>query len=163
MEGFLSTLPPYVHSYLERHPPTDVFHCLRELICFAVLYSNDRERITTKTKQLLDKGADKIDDETKRLAANVYNSKPSGRTTPSSIATMESFGTTELGTPRVSVTLPLTVPEWLDHPEAAEAPPPPSTATTETNETTVSAPAPPAPKQRQALGTRMKCVCSCID
>ncbi|ORY95434.1 hypothetical protein BCR43DRAFT_301174 [Syncephalastrum racemosum] len=155
MEGFLSTLPPYVHSYLERHPPTDVFHCLRELICFAVLYSNDRERIMTKTKQLLDKGADKIDDETKLLAARVYNSKPtgpSGRTSPSSIATVESFGTTELGTPRISATLPLTVPEWLDHSQAAEMPPPSSSAATaETTETNSSVPAPQAPKQRQAL------------
>lgn len=60
MESFLSTLPPYVHDFLNKHPPTDVFNVLRELVCFAVLYSNDRERIAAKTKELLDSGADVV-------------------------------------------------------------------------------------------------------
>lgn len=60
MESFLSTLPPYVHDFLNKHPPTDVFNVLRELVCFAVLYSNDRERIAAKTKELLDQGADVV-------------------------------------------------------------------------------------------------------
>ncbi|RUO95924.1 hypothetical protein BC936DRAFT_142950 [Jimgerdemannia flammicorona] len=40
MDVFLSTLPPYVHCHLANHPPTDVFNVLRDLICFAVIYSN---------------------------------------------------------------------------------------------------------------------------
>lgn len=59
MEAFLSTLPPYVHDYLNKYPPTDVFHVLKELICFAVLYANDRERIAILSKELMDKGADR--------------------------------------------------------------------------------------------------------
>jgi hypothetical protein len=55
MESFLSTLPPYVHDFLGKHPPTDVFNLLRELVCFAVLYSNDRERINSCTDALLKK------------------------------------------------------------------------------------------------------------
>ncbi|KAI8062320.1 uncharacterized protein B0P05DRAFT_556528 [Gilbertella persicaria] len=53
MEAFLSTLPPYVHEFLDKHPPTDVFNLLRELICFAVLYSQDRERINQATEEQL--------------------------------------------------------------------------------------------------------------
>ncbi|KAJ8651607.1 hypothetical protein O0I10_012830 [Lichtheimia ornata] len=64
MESFLSTLPPYVHDFLNKHPPTDVFNVLRELVCFAVLYSNDRERIAAKTKELLDQGADVVSKDT---------------------------------------------------------------------------------------------------
>lgn len=58
MESFLTTLPPYVHDFLNKYPPTDVFNVLRELICFAVLYSNDRERILAMSKELMEKGAD---------------------------------------------------------------------------------------------------------
>lgn len=58
MEGFLSTLPPYVHDFLGRHPPTDVFNLLKELVCFAVLYSEDRERINAATTALLKKKQD---------------------------------------------------------------------------------------------------------
>ena len=64
MESFLSTLPPYVHDFLNKHPPTDVFNVLRELVCFAVLYSNDRERIAAKTKELLDQDADVVTKDT---------------------------------------------------------------------------------------------------
>lgn len=59
MESFLTTLPPYVHDFLNKYPPTDVFNVLRELICFAVLYYNDRERILAMSKELIEKGADK--------------------------------------------------------------------------------------------------------
>ncbi|ORE06463.1 hypothetical protein BCV72DRAFT_123549 [Rhizopus microsporus var. microsporus] len=55
MEAFLSTLPPYVHKFLDKYPPTDVFNLLRELICFAVLYSEDRERIKAATEEFLAK------------------------------------------------------------------------------------------------------------
>jgi hypothetical protein len=55
MEAFLTTLPPYVHDFLNKQPATDVFNLLRELICFAVLYSEDRDRITSKTTELLKK------------------------------------------------------------------------------------------------------------
>ncbi|KAG0171528.1 hypothetical protein DFQ28_000875 [Apophysomyces sp. BC1034] len=57
MDSFLSTLPPYVHAFLNKHPPTDVFNLLRELVCFAVLYSNDRARIAALTEELIQKGA----------------------------------------------------------------------------------------------------------
>ncbi|KAI7890708.1 uncharacterized protein EV154DRAFT_245630 [Mucor mucedo] len=63
MEGFLSTLPPYVHEFLGRHPPTDVFNLLKELVCFAVLYSEDRDRINATTTALLKKRHDKELDE----------------------------------------------------------------------------------------------------
>ncbi|ORX61711.1 hypothetical protein DM01DRAFT_1332300 [Hesseltinella vesiculosa] len=58
MEGFMSTLPPYVHDYLNRYPPTEMFQVLKELISFAVLYANDRERINLLSTQLLENGAD---------------------------------------------------------------------------------------------------------
>ncbi|KAI8081508.1 uncharacterized protein BX664DRAFT_340578 [Halteromyces radiatus] len=58
MESFLSTLPPYVHQYINKYPPTECFTVLKELICFAVLYSNDRERINLLSVDLLQKGAD---------------------------------------------------------------------------------------------------------
>ncbi|KAF7729567.1 hypothetical protein EC973_004242 [Apophysomyces ossiformis] len=57
MDSFLSTLPPYVHAFLDKHPPTDVFNLLRELVCFAVLYSNDRARINAMSEELIRKGA----------------------------------------------------------------------------------------------------------
>lgn len=55
MEAFLSTLPPYVHVFLGKHPPTDVFNLLKELVCFAVLYSDDRARIQSTTEALIKK------------------------------------------------------------------------------------------------------------
>ena len=60
MEAFLTTLPPYVHAFLNKHPPTDVFNLLRELICFAVLYSEDRERINQVTHELLEKRNEQV-------------------------------------------------------------------------------------------------------
>lgn len=58
MESFLTTLPPYVHQYINKYPPTECFSVLKDLICFAVLYSNDRERINLLSLELLQKGAD---------------------------------------------------------------------------------------------------------
>jgi hypothetical protein len=58
MESFLSTLPAYVHQYINKYPPTDCFSVLKELICFAVLYSNDRERTNLLSLDLLNKKAD---------------------------------------------------------------------------------------------------------
>ncbi|CAO3587398.1 unnamed protein product [Absidia cylindrospora] len=58
MESFLTTLPPYVHQYIDKYPPTECFNILKELICFAVLYSNDRERTNILSLELLQKGAD---------------------------------------------------------------------------------------------------------
>ncbi|KAI8878702.1 hypothetical protein K501DRAFT_28862 [Backusella circina FSU 941] len=58
MEAFLTTLPPYVHDFLNKHPATDVFNLLRELICFAVLYSEDRDGIASKTTELIKKKED---------------------------------------------------------------------------------------------------------
>lgn len=55
MEAFLSTLPPYVHEFIDKYPPTDVFNLLKELICFAVLYSDDRARINQSTEEFLKK------------------------------------------------------------------------------------------------------------
>ncbi|KAI9469752.1 MAG: hypothetical protein EXX96DRAFT_587296 [Benjaminiella poitrasii] len=55
MEAFLSTLPTYVHEYLDKYPPTDVFNLLKELICFAVLYTEDRERLKRSTHEFLEK------------------------------------------------------------------------------------------------------------
>lgn len=55
MEAFLSTLPPYVHDFIGKHPPTDVFNVLRELVCFAVLYSDDRNHIKSSVDSLLQK------------------------------------------------------------------------------------------------------------
>ncbi|KAK4511414.1 uncharacterized protein ATC70_012629 [Mucor velutinosus] len=55
MEAFLTTLPPYVHEFLDRYPPTDVFNLLRELICFAVLYSEDRDKLNQSTSDFLKK------------------------------------------------------------------------------------------------------------
>lgn len=63
MEAFLSTLPPYVHVFLDKHPATDVFNLLKELICFAVLYSEDRERIKNATDDLLTKRTNEINDQ----------------------------------------------------------------------------------------------------
>jgi hypothetical protein len=57
MEAFLSSLPPYVHEFLDKEPPIDVFNVLRELICFAVLYSNDRKNIQQQTERLLEENA----------------------------------------------------------------------------------------------------------
>src|ERR1700730_10232632 len=57
MESFLSSLPPYVHDFLEKEPPFEVFNVLRELICFAVLYSNDRKHIQRQTESLLEENA----------------------------------------------------------------------------------------------------------
>ncbi|KAF1799640.1 hypothetical protein V8B55DRAFT_1540181 [Mucor lusitanicus] len=55
MEAFLTTLPPYVHEFLDKYPPTDVFNLLRELICFAVLYSEDRDKLNQSTSDFLKK------------------------------------------------------------------------------------------------------------
>lgn len=60
MESFLTTLPPYVHAFLAKHPPTDVFNLLRELICFAVLYSDDRARIQSSTEALIKKKLEQV-------------------------------------------------------------------------------------------------------
>jgi hypothetical protein len=59
MEAFLSTLPPYVHDFIGKHPPTDVFNILRELVCFAVLYSDDRNHINSSAHALLKKKQDR--------------------------------------------------------------------------------------------------------
>lgn len=59
MEAFLSTLPPYVHDFIGKHPPTDVFNILRELVCFAVLYSDDRNHINSSADLLLKKKQDR--------------------------------------------------------------------------------------------------------
>ncbi|ORZ17119.1 hypothetical protein BCR42DRAFT_413956 [Absidia repens] len=58
MESFMTILPPYVHQYIDKYPPTECFNVLKDLICFAVLYSNDRERINYLSLELLQKGAD---------------------------------------------------------------------------------------------------------
>jgi hypothetical protein len=63
MEAFLSTLPPYVHEFIDKYPPTDVFNLLKELICFAVLYSDDRERINQSTEELLKKRKQQLEDQ----------------------------------------------------------------------------------------------------
>lgn len=55
MEAFLTTLPPYVHEFLDKYPPTDVFNLLKELICFAVLYSEDRNKLNQSTTDFLKK------------------------------------------------------------------------------------------------------------
>ncbi|KAI8339938.1 hypothetical protein BC941DRAFT_418969 [Chlamydoabsidia padenii] len=60
MEPFLTTLPPYVHQYINKYPPTECFNVLKDLVCFAVLYSNDREHINLLSLELLQKGADRI-------------------------------------------------------------------------------------------------------
>lgn len=60
MEPFLTTLPPYVHQYINKYPPTECFTVLKDLICFAVLYSNDREHVNLLTLELMRKGADQI-------------------------------------------------------------------------------------------------------
>jgi hypothetical protein len=57
MEAFLSSLPPYVHEFLAKEPPFEAFNVLRELICFAVLYSNDRKNIQRQTERLLKENA----------------------------------------------------------------------------------------------------------
>ncbi|ORZ07667.1 hypothetical protein BCR42DRAFT_455964 [Absidia repens] len=58
MEPFLTTLPPFVHDYLNKYPPTECFNILKDLICFAVLYSNNREHTNLLSIELLEKGAD---------------------------------------------------------------------------------------------------------
>jgi hypothetical protein len=63
MEAFLSTLPPYVHEFLDKYPPTDVFNLLKELICFAVLYSDDRARINQSTEEFLKKREQQLQDQ----------------------------------------------------------------------------------------------------
>ncbi|SAL95919.1 hypothetical protein [Absidia glauca] len=60
MESFLTTLPPYVHQYINKYPPTECFNVLKDLICFAVLYSNDREHVNLLSLELMQKGADRI-------------------------------------------------------------------------------------------------------
>jgi hypothetical protein len=55
MDDFLDTLPTFVHDYLSRYP-VNTLSLLKELVCFAVLYSNDREIICLLTEQLLREG-----------------------------------------------------------------------------------------------------------
>jgi hypothetical protein len=55
MEDFLDTLPTFVHDYLSRYP-INTLSLLKELVCFAVLYSNDRDIICLLTEQLLREG-----------------------------------------------------------------------------------------------------------
>ncbi|KAI8881278.1 hypothetical protein K501DRAFT_334824 [Backusella circina FSU 941] len=52
MEDFLNTLPSFVHDYLNKYP-INALSLLKELVCFAVLYSNDRDIICLLTEQLL--------------------------------------------------------------------------------------------------------------
>ncbi|KAI9322295.1 hypothetical protein BX666DRAFT_600171 [Dichotomocladium elegans] len=145
MESFLSTLPSYVHDYLNKQPPTDVFNVLRELICFAVLYSNDRERITSKTAQLLERGADKAvpEDNGSDAENNIQGDNQSHgeyvdvvSTRPATISTTETDGNhvqtkstgreddeeeeTKKPKPRDKSKMLYTFPEWWGHHDGSE-------------------------------------------
>ncbi|KAI8083649.1 hypothetical protein BDF21DRAFT_248932 [Thamnidium elegans] len=77
MEAFLSTLPPYVHEFLGKHPPTDVFNLLKELICFAVLYSDDRARIQSTTQALMKKKeAEEEKEEGEAIVPEIHTIEP---------------------------------------------------------------------------------------
>ncbi|KAI7864522.1 hypothetical protein BDF14DRAFT_1834136 [Spinellus fusiger] len=114
MESFISTLPPYVHDFINKQPPTELFHVLRELICFAVLYSNDRQRIATVSKELLEK-------EEKAEDTDFHAEKDSGNETEDTI-TEDSITTEEKEIPDRKANMPYTFPEWWGHQEF-EAPP----------------------------------------
>ncbi|KAI8149229.1 hypothetical protein BJV82DRAFT_662538 [Fennellomyces sp. T-0311] len=135
MEPFLTTLPPYVHEFLSKHPPTDVFNVLRDLICFAVLYSNDRERIVRMSKDLLEKGADGDQTRVLSLPKNVSTtpepftsssekpspvSEPEKPTTePTPVASASS--SVKSGTDTPTRTIPWTFPEWWGHHDEPES------------------------------------------
>ncbi|KAI8356140.1 hypothetical protein EDC96DRAFT_515885 [Choanephora cucurbitarum] len=112
MEAFLTTLPPYVHAFLNKHPPTDVFNLLRELICFAVLYSEDRERINQVTHELLEKRNEQSADEEEK-EENEAVVPNSGTMQPIQEEQHEPEPISEPEKPK----LPNTFPEWWGHRE----------------------------------------------
>ncbi|KAL0076584.1 hypothetical protein J3Q64DRAFT_1647487 [Phycomyces blakesleeanus] len=112
MESFLTTLPPYVHTFLNKHPPTDTFHLLRELICFAVLYSNDRQRIATMSQELMDK-------EEKSIRPNINDDKEDSLHHDTEDTITEDSVTTEEKDviPDRKANMPYTFPDWWGHQE----------------------------------------------
>ncbi|KAI9496102.1 hypothetical protein BDB00DRAFT_758891 [Zychaea mexicana] len=126
MESFLSTLPPYVHEFLNRHPPTDVFNVLRELICFAVLYSNDREKILSITPEPVASISERILSSAARqeyeAAAAAAKPPPAAITaepTPVSSASSSVRSATDTPPPTKSG-VPYTFPEWWGHHDEPE-------------------------------------------
>ncbi|KAI9252896.1 hypothetical protein BDA99DRAFT_443797 [Phascolomyces articulosus] len=122
MEPFLSTLPPYVHDFLNRHPPTDVFNVLRELICFAVLYSNDREKILTLSKELINKGAaDGASMSEKIPIAAKEETRTVGTATPVSSTSSSIRSANDTPPPTTKQGVPYTFPEWWGHHDEPES------------------------------------------
>ncbi|EIE84175.1 hypothetical protein RO3G_08885 [Rhizopus delemar RA 99-880] len=119
MEAFLSTLPPYVHKFLDKHPATDVFNLLRELICFAVLYSEDRERIKAATDEFLVKREKEIKQEVEEQVIQEEEEEEEEET----VAVVEEPKqiVADAVVPEIPVTekpkMPNTFPQWWGHQE----------------------------------------------
>lgn len=163
MEAFLSTLPPYVHDFLGKHPPTDVFNILRELVCFAVLYSDDRNHIKSSADSLLQKKKDREAQEEESVVPEAHAIVPIKEETeveikenPKDMAsvvvaavTAAAAATKEPHKPAYNVrtgelikepsTMPNTFPEWWGHkefePQAVSPPPRKETQKQETQDT----------------------------
>ncbi|KAI8384363.1 uncharacterized protein BYT42DRAFT_480690, partial [Radiomyces spectabilis] len=128
MEAFLTTLPPYVHVFLDKHSPTETFNILRELICFAVLYSNDRQHILSLSKELIDKGADSVKESETTPTSTADQTLSSKQDLPLPPPKVNPFDEqivpdhTPIQEPVRKKTLPWTFPEWWGHQESDHVP-----------------------------------------
>ncbi|KAI7905759.1 uncharacterized protein BX663DRAFT_500810 [Cokeromyces recurvatus] len=121
MESFLSTLPPYVHEYLDKYPPTDVFNLLKELVCFAVLYTENRERLQQSTVEFLKERREQTKQKVNKAPDEMMTIKENNTSTIESNQKVESSNYNndqqQMDQKKTS-TMPYTFPEWWGHHEA---------------------------------------------
>ncbi|KAI8636310.1 hypothetical protein BD408DRAFT_426346 [Parasitella parasitica] len=129
MEAFLTTLPPYVHEFLNRYPPTDVFNLLKELICFAVLYSEDRDKLNQSTADFLknkqesdQEGHDTTEKEEDATVPEDKGIEPIAEETENELALLKTKPVYNVRTGEIIHTdksnMPNTFPEWWGHRES---------------------------------------------
>ncbi|CEP13805.1 hypothetical protein [Parasitella parasitica] len=128
MEAFLTTLPPYVHEFLNRYPPTDVFNLLRELICFAVLYTEDREKLNQSTADFLKKKRENKDEEEKptveedAVVPEEKSIEPIAEETENELESLKTKPVYNVRTGEIihagKSNMPNTFPEWWGHRES---------------------------------------------
>ncbi|KAI9286458.1 hypothetical protein BC943DRAFT_276234 [Umbelopsis sp. AD052] len=117
MEAFLSSLPPYVHEFLDKEPPIEVFNVLRELICFAVLYSNDRKNIQRQTELDLTKSCFQVQEKTSQLKEeeNSSQTNPSGTVIETNQDSPSQKNEAQDSDRNTKSPIPATFPDWWSH------------------------------------------------
>ncbi|CAO3665605.1 unnamed protein product [Umbelopsis ramanniana] len=116
MEAFLSSLPPYVHEFLDKEPPIDVFNVLRELICFAVLYSNDCKNIQRQTEHLLEENAKLQETESQlKEQENSVQANLSGTVIETNQGSPSQKSEEQGSDSNTKSPIPATFPDWWKH------------------------------------------------